>query len=166
MTTSGDLLVEAFSRIRDGVTSVVDGLTDDQLTWRPAAGANSIAWLVWHLLRVQDDHVAHVAGVEQVWTRDGWSGLFGLPFDDDVTGYGQTPDEVASVRISAEHLAGYAQATAEQSLTYVRSLAEDDLTQVVDDSWEPPVTLAVRLASVIDDDLKHLGQAEYVRGLL
>ena len=46
------------------------------------------------------------------------------------------------------------------------TLGPDDLDRVVDESWDPPVTLGVRLVSVIGDDLQHLGQASYVKGLL
>ena len=44
-----------------------------QLAFRVDSAANSIAWLVWHLTRIQDDHVADVAQTEQVWTAGGWS---------------------------------------------------------------------------------------------
>jgi hypothetical protein len=40
-----------------------------------------------------------------------------------------------------------------------------DLDRVVDKRWDPPVTLGVRLVSVVDDDAQHVGQAAYVRGL-
>ena len=58
----------------------MDGLSDDDLAWRPDPEANSIAWLVWHLTRIEDDHVAGVAGTTQVWDDDGWADRFGLPF--------------------------------------------------------------------------------------
>ena len=47
---------------------LTDGLSDED--WRPTGRtpeANSIAWLIWHLTRVQDDHVAGLAGCEQAW---------------------------------------------------------------------------------------------------
>ena len=50
--------------------------------------------------------------------------------------------------------------------SYVQGLGEADLDRVVDLNWDPPVTLGVRLVSVINDDLQHGGQAAYVRGML
>ena len=97
--TLGELLVDSFNRIREGAHEAVEGLSPDLLAERPGPEANSVAWLVWHLARIQDDHVADVADREQVWTAQGWAGRFGLPFDDRDTGYGHTPDEVASVII-------------------------------------------------------------------
>ena len=96
--TLGELLVDAFDRIREGAQDAVAGLTPDQLAERPSDRANSIGWLVWHLVRVQDDHLAAVADREQVWTAQGWHERFGLPFDAEDTGYGHTSDQVAQVR--------------------------------------------------------------------
>jgi hypothetical protein len=45
-------------------------------------------------------------------------------------------------------------------------LTDDDLDRIVDERWDPPVSLGVRLVSVIDDDAQHAGQAAYLRGLL
>jgi uncharacterized damage-inducible protein DinB len=164
--TSVDLLSDAFDRIRDAVHPAVQGLTTDELAARLDAEANSIAWLVWHLTRIQDDHVAGVAGTEQAWTADGWVNRFGLPFDDGETGYGQGPDDVAQVRAEAALLTGYHDAVHARTVTYLHSLADDDLATVVDGSWDPPVTLATRLVSVIADDLQHVGQAAFLRGVI
>ena len=165
MSTTADVLGDAFDRIGEGVVAVVDGLSPDELGRRVAPGANTIAWLVWHLLRIQDDHVADAAGTEQVWTAGGWEERFGLPFPADATGYGHSADEVATVQATSELLTGYAQAVTAATRAFVAPLSDADLDRVVDDAWDPPVTLAVRLVSVIGDDLKHLGQAEYVKGL-
>jgi hypothetical protein len=164
--TPAELLTDAFQRIVEGGTAVVDGLDDDQLAHRPGPEANSIAWLVWHLTRVQDDHVAEVAGLEQVWTAQGFEKRFGLPLDLGDTGYGHSSDDVAKVRADAGLLAAYLSAVHDQTLGYLETLEPDDLDRVVDERWDPPVTLGVRLVSVANDDAQHLGQASYVRGLL
>ena len=88
--TSAELLVDMFERIRDDVHGAVRGLTPDQLAVRIDPDTNSIAWLVWHLPRIQDDHVAGAAPVEQVWTSAGWIERFGLPFEPWATGYGHS----------------------------------------------------------------------------
>ena len=165
--TSAELLVDAVGRIRGVVHRAVDGLTAEQLAVRVEPGANSIAWLVWHLTRIQDDHVAGVAEDEQVWTSQGWAERFGLPFDPRHTGYGHRANEVAAVQVeSGELLVGYYDAVHERTTRYVERLGEADLARIVDRSWDPPVTLGVRLVSVIADDLQHAGQAVFVRGIL
>ncbi|HEY1133373.1 MAG TPA: DUF664 domain-containing protein [Nocardioides sp.] len=164
--TPAQLLEDAYGRVLENGLAVVEGLDDDQLAARPAPDANSIAWLVWHLTRVQDDHVADVAGTPQVWTTQGYAARFALPLDEDDTGYGHSAEQVAAVRAGAEDLRGYLQATHDATVTFLRTVAAEDLDRVVDTRWDPPVTLGVRLVSVVDDGAQHVGQAAYVRGLL
>jgi uncharacterized damage-inducible protein DinB len=166
MATADDLLIDGFDRVRDSVHEVVEGLDEDALTFRPAGGANSIAWLAWHLTRVQDDHVAGVAGAGQLWTAAGWVERFRLPFDVNATGYGQSAEQVGQVRATAEMLSGYQDAVHASTVEYLRTLTEADYPRVVDERWDPPVTLGVRLMSVLNDATQHVGQAAYVRGLL
>jgi uncharacterized damage-inducible protein DinB len=161
-----DLFTDAFTRVKDTVHRAVEGLDAEQLTYRIDGRSNSIAWLIWHLTRVQDDHVAEVAGLAQVWTAGGWFDRFGLPFEASDHGYGHSSDDVAAVRAPADLLLGYHDAVWEQSLDYVRAVSGGDLDRVVDQGWDPPVTLGVRLLSVVNDDLQHAGQAAFVRGLL
>ncbi|WP_166356125.1 mycothiol transferase [Phytoactinopolyspora limicola] len=164
---SVDVLVDAYGRVREGVHHVVSGLAPEQLRARLDSEANSVAWLVWHLTRVQDDHVADVAGVDQVWTSDGWVERFALPFDASATGYGHTSDDVAQVRVeSGALLTNYYDAVHHHTLQYLSGLTDADLDRVVDMSWDPPVTLGVRLVSVVDDGAQHIGQAAFIRGVL
>jgi hypothetical protein len=161
------LLLDAFSRVQGLVPRVVDGLSPDVLAERPGPQANSIAWLVWHLTRIQDDHIADAAESEQVWMSGGWADRFGLPFEESATGYGQSSDEVAAVRVeSGELLTGYHDAVYDRTLALVEPLTNPDLGRIVDESWDPPITLGVRLVSVISDNLQHAGQAAFVRGIL
>jgi len=161
-----ELLVDAIGRVRNAVHHAVDGLSPEQLAFRADAEANTVAWLVWHLTRIQDDHIADVAGRDQAWTADGWAKRFDLPFDASATGYGHDADEVAAVVAPAELLTAYYDAVHEQTLRYLAGLTADDLDAVVDTSWDPPVTLGVRLVSVLNDDLQHAGQAAFLRGLI
>ncbi|MEV6380529.1 DinB family protein [Streptomyces sp. NPDC051773] len=162
-----DVLSDAFGRIREEVHSAVDRLSPEQLHAHPSPGANSVAWLVWHLTRIQDDHVADAAGLDQVWLSQGWEKRFGLALPSRDTGYGHDATQVAAVRVaSGDLLTGYFDAVHARTLEYVRELGPDDLDRVVDERWTPAVTLGVRLVSVLADDLQHVGQAAYVRGLL
>jgi uncharacterized damage-inducible protein DinB len=167
MPAATDLLVDAFGRVREVVHEVLDSLPAEHLAKPPAPGANTIAWLVWHLTRIQDDHVAGVTGSEQVWTTGGWAARFGLPFGDDATGYGQSSEEVTAVRPeSTELLTAYYDAVHARTEQFLRGLTDADFERIVDERWDPPVTLGVRLVSIIADDLQHAGQAAYIRGLL
>ncbi len=162
-----DLLLYAYDQVEEVFRAAVSGLTAEQLAARLDPEANSIAWLAWHLTRVQDDHVADVAGRQQVYTAQGFAGRFDLPVDDDAIGYGFSAEQVGQVRVeSADLLCEYHAAVHAQTADFLRRLSAADLDRVVDERWDPPVTLGVRLVSVIGDDLQHLGQAAFVRGLV
>ncbi|GAA4804795.1 mycothiol transferase [Tomitella cavernea] len=173
-THARTLLADSFGRIRAQVAALSDGLTADAAAWRPDPAANSVAWLLWHLTRVQDDHVADAAGTPQAWTASGggpdaagssWAERFGLPFPPEATGYGQSAEQVGQVRVGGKLLDGYHADVHAATLRYLDSLTADELDRVVDRAWDPPVTVAVRLVSVIGDCTAHLGQAQYVLGM-
>jgi len=162
-----EVLLDAFGRVDEHVRTVLDGLDAGLLVESPADGANPIGWLLWHLTRVEDDHVADLLGTDQVWIGDGWAGRFGLEPDPHNNGYDHTPDEVAAVRPDGpDAIAGYREAVAERTRAYLRDIGTDELDRVVDESFDPPVTVGVRLISVADDAIQHAGQAAYARGLL
>lgn len=171
--SGSDVLLEAFGRIPDAISRAVDGLDGGQLAYRPrladgsATPGNSVAWLIWHLTRVQDNHLADAAGRDELWLGDGWCERFGLDLPREDTGYGHTSDDVDKVRVdSAEVLLGYHRAVHARTVDFVEDLSETDLNRIIDASWDPPVTLRVRLVSVIVDCAQHVGQAAYLRGLL
>ncbi|MEU5839047.1 DUF664 domain-containing protein [Streptomyces diacarni] len=161
------LLEDAFTRVNGEVHATLDGIRNTYLTERLDPGANTVAWLVWHLTRVQDDHVADAAGSEQVWHAQGFEERFGLPLDADDTGFGHSPEDVAAVRVdSPELLVAYHDAVHQRTCAYLGTLSSQSLGRIVDDAWDPPVSLGVRLVSVIGDTMQHVGQAAFLRGVL
>jgi hypothetical protein len=164
---SRDLLLQAFDNIETVVRSALEGIDPGLLNERLDPDANTLGWLVWHLTRVQDDHVAEVAGTEQAYTDAGWADRFALPFDPRAHGYGFSSEDVGKTVITdPQLLLDYHADVHRRTADFVRTLQPADLDRVVDRRWDPPVTLGVRLLSVIGDDLQHAGQAALLRGLL
>lgn len=162
-----DVLTDAFQRIREGMRRVTEGLDAEALAYRPDPDANSIAWLVWHATRVHDDHVSEIAGRDQAWVTDGWAERLDLPFDLMDTGFGHTSEQVAAVRPDGPGmLVDYHEAVARRTFEYLETIDAAELDRIIDRRWDPPVSVGVRLVSVIDDQMQHLGQAGYVRGML
>lgn len=161
------VLVEAFDRVHEALPHIVGGLRLDQLTQPPAAGANPIGWLIWHLSRVEDDHVADLVDREQVWTSEGFAAQFGLQYDVSATGYGQSADDVVAFTVpDPQLLVDYYDAVHARTMESLDGLGSDDWDRVIDENWDPPVTVAVRLVSVVNDITQHIGQAAYVRGMV
>lgn len=162
-----DLMLEALGRIRSVLHRSLTDLTLDEIHRQPQAGANSIAWLAWHLTRVQDVSISGLAGLEQAWVSQGWHAKFDLAPDPDYDGYGHTPAQVAAFRVPAvQTLLDYHESVQERSKTYVSGLAPADFDRTLNEpQWHPLPTVGVRLVSVLSDNLQHAGQAAYLRGL-
>jgi hypothetical protein len=161
------LLLELYGRVPPLARDAVDGLDADQLTATIRPDSNHIAWLIWHLTRVQDHHIAAILESPQLWATGDFASRFGLDPDPHNTGYGHTPDDVAAVRPDGpDALLDYLAAVDQRVRATIEPLTATDLDRIVDRSWDPPVTLGVRLVSIADDSLQHAGQAAYLRGLL
>ena len=139
-------LTEAFGRITELYDGVAEDLDDETLHHRPGGTGNPIAWLLWHLARVQDDHIAHLAGTPQVWEE--WQERFGLPNDADDIGYGHTNDQVDAIRITdPQLLVDYHHEVTLATARYLQTVDEQELEREVDQSWDPPVTAGAVLAA-------------------
>ncbi len=161
-----EVLTDAFGRIDVVVTAVLEGLDLDKVNWRPGGVGNSIAWLVWHLARIQDEQIAAAAGTDSMWHTGNYAERFAFPLDADDTGYGHSARQVDAVQVTELGLLDeYHDAVLQQSLRCLRDLDNAQLNHIIDEHWEPPVTLGVRLVSIVDDCLQHAGQAAYVKGL-
>ena len=162
-----DLIIDGLNRVEEDLKAALEGLTAEQLAFRPAEHANSVAWLAWHLTRVEDDHISELAGTPQAWVEAGWHARFGKAADPADTGFGYKAEDVAKIRPDGpEVLVEYYDAVHKRSLDYLNKLTSVDMDRIVDTRWDPPVTAGVRLMSVVNDCTQHVGQAAYVRGLI
>jgi len=164
---SSTILIDAYTRIQELVHRAVEGFTQDQLAYRPEEGSNSIAWLIWHLTRIQDGHLAAVTGLEEAWATEGWADKFGMPQDASFNGQGDGPAEVAAHRPEGpEVLLAYHDVVVDRTRAFLRTVHGAGLDRIVDRSYDPPVSAGVRLVSVLSDGLQHAGQALYLRGII
>ncbi len=162
-----DLLIDAARRPIDSARQALAGIDPETLNRMPDGRHSSIAWLIWHAARQQDLQVAELAGTQDVWRSAGWVDRFGLDRPADAMGFGDGPAEIAAVRVEDPGLLeGYLGAVVDRACDYVGGLSATDLDDIVDRRWDPPVTRGVRLISTIDDAVAHIGQAQYLRGLL
>lgn len=160
------LLTDLYGRIPPLARRAASGLDGDQLGKAPVPGANPIGWLVWHMARVQDHQIAEMFDHDQVWVSDGWAERFGMEPDPFNIGYGHTAEEVAAVRPDGPAvLVEYLDAVDTRTQGLLRDLTAAELDRVIDPSYDPPVTVGVRLISIADDCLQHAGQANYLRGV-
>jgi hypothetical protein len=162
-----ELLADLFGRVDEHIAEILHGLDPTLLDEPPEEGSNPIGWLLWHLTRVADTHVAEILETEQLWVADGWAGRFGRDPDPLDMGFGHTAEQVAAFRSgSTSLLIDYWAAVWERTRGVLASTTPEELDRIVDRRWDPPVSLGVRLVSIADDAIQHAGQAAYVKGVL
>jgi hypothetical protein len=115
---------------------------------------------------VQDDHVANIAGRDQIWVTSDWAAAIGMDADPALLGQGDSPDQVASLRPEDPFaLIGYHDDVMDASVKYLGGANARELDRIIDHSYTPPVSVGVRLVSVLNDNLQHAGQARFLRGM-
>ena len=163
---ANEILIDAYTRIQELVHRSAEGLTQEQLVYRQEEGSNSIAWLIWHLTRIQDGHLAGATGNEEAWVSGGWAEKFVMDADTSINGQGDGPEEVAALTADGALMLGYHDAVVDRTRGYLANVDAAELDRVFDRSYDPPVTVGVRLVSVISDNTQHAGQARYLNGMI
>ena len=163
------LVTDIYERISQELEAALDGLTVDDLNKQPCPGCNSIGWFTWHLTRVQDSATAEILGEEHLWTKDGWYARFNRTPDPKDTGFGHSLEDVAAFSSpSASTLLEYHRAVLERLKRYITNkLSETELNRELDKPKFPTITdVRTSLMRLINDNMQHLGQINYVRGML
>ena len=165
------LLTASLERSRERFDRALNGVTVEQANTQPAPRTaprvDSLSWLVWHTAREIDLQVSTLTGTEALWTAGGFKERFALPLPDDTEDWHHTPEQAALVRVDdLTVLTDYLDAAYALIRGYLAGLTTTSLDDVVDRAWDPPVTRASRLASIIDDAAQHSGQAVYSHRLL
>ena len=160
-----EIIRDSLGRVHELIPAVLDGLDADDLSWRPDADSNPMGWLVWQLCRAEDGSLAKLGATEQVWLTGGWQERFGLPYEPAAGGFGQRSDEVGQFSVPTDLLAGYAAAVADQTGRVLDGLTDEDLDRVIDTHWDPPVTVGIRIVSIMVETAQHIGQVAYLKGL-
>ena len=168
---ANQVIVGLLERATNQIKLATDGATDEQLYYRPTTNANSIAWLVWHLSRLQDHVIASISGDAEVWYTDGWAEQFALPPDlpNEATGWGDSAEQVAAFRVEHATLFGYMDVAHRVARERVARLTPEQLEQPV--AWgtaETPLSGPAWRALIVllNDSIQHAGQINYIRGLV
>lgn len=164
-----EVLRDLCSRPLDALDGFVDRLTPELLQWHPLGHPNSIGWLLWHAARQMDAQIAALTGGAEAYTEEGFAERFASSgaAPADSIGYGQSDAEASAVRVTDPALARmYLAAATMRAQSCIAGIREpDDLDEIVDRSFEPPVNRGARLVSIADDAVAHVAQAAYILGM-
>jgi hypothetical protein len=164
--SAADLYLDALRRSDEGLKRAVEDLTGEELRNQPAGtGSNPIGWLVWHLTRTRDSIIASINGAPTVWDGGGWASRFGM--EGELPRF--MPDNVHTFDPKDfETLMGYFDEVAGQSAKVVEALSDEDMSRMVESAvpGRPAQPVVARLGVILNDNIQHIGQVAYLRGLL
>ena len=156
-------LNEAFEKLK----RALDGLSEDELHWRPALESNTIDWMVWHMARVEDNWVnVRMRESESIWDRDGWAERTRV--DEPSNGFGLTGEAIRAMpAFDVPKVMEYYSAVREGTRNYfANEMQEEDLKKEITHPRYDPVSYAWILGHLLCEEAEHLGQIEYLRGMM
>jgi uncharacterized damage-inducible protein DinB len=143
----------------------LEGLTPAELRWQPTPHTNHIAWLVWHMARVEDGWVSRLRQEQAVWQTEGWAERFHM--DPVSSGSGQTMAEVQAMpEIPLPDLLAYFDAVRTVTLHYLAQATEADLAQEYPPTRGGPRTGAWIIGHILVEESQHVGQVALLRGMM
>ena len=149
-----------------GLKTAIEGLTPAEARWLPTVHTSHIAWLVWHMARVEDRWVGrYLRGTTEVWTADGWADRFSM--DPESNGVGQTAEEVRTMpEIPLTDLIAYFDAVRAVTCRYLEQATEEDLSLEYQHSRLGAVTGTWIVGHILVEESQHTGQVALIRGMI
>ena len=151
----------------DKLNRALDGLSEDELSWRPTLESNAIDWMVWHMARVEDNLVNVVLqNHDPIWMRDGWGKRLGIATAS--AGAGMTMDEIRAMgRINVPLAMEYYNSVRNETADYFENgMQESDLSRAIEHTNFRGWTGGRILGRLLCEEAEHLGQIEYLRGMM
>jgi uncharacterized damage-inducible protein DinB len=162
--TLNEFITDALEKENGFLIDALDGLTADEMSWQPAPDANSIGWILWHMVRVEDMWIQFFAQFQtELWEAEGWHEKFGLPTRDN--GFGHTTEQVNNFPgVDLEQFLQYRAAVRASTLAYLDTLSPDDM-ETVPRERRPEMSLGAMFRQIIGEMYQHVGHIAYLRGL-
>lgn len=157
-----ELLLRSLEESNGYLTRALNGLTQEEATWSPSPECNSIAFILWHMTRVEDFFVNRVIRREkELYETKKWQEKLGTP----VKAYGYTVEELrAWPAPKLEILREYANSVRESTLAFLNSISPERLSEVPRPDRSPD-SIGVTLGHVTTEIALHVGQIAYLRGV-
>jgi uncharacterized damage-inducible protein DinB len=159
-----EAMVKSLEQSQGYLTKALDGLTQEEATWSPAAESNSIAFILWHVTRVEDFFVSRVIQRQvELYEAEGWREKLGTPAKD--TGFDYTIEQLRAWPVpKLEIIRGYADSVRKRTLALLNSIAPEKLSELARPDRSPD-SIGDILCRIITEIALHVGQIAYIRGI-
>jgi uncharacterized damage-inducible protein DinB len=157
-----ELLLRSLEQSQGYLTKALDGLTQEEATWSPSLECNSIAFILWHTIRVEDFFVSRVIQRrKELYETEKWQDKLGTP----AKAYQLTLEELRAWRApKLEILRGYADSVRQNTLAFLKSIAAEKLSEVPRPDRSPD-SIGATLGHMSTEIALHVGQITYLRGM-
>ena len=161
------LVTETLQEIDKDLEAALEGLTTEEMDWRPGDEANSIGFTLWHLIRAEDHWLSGFAmKLSDLFERDGWDKCWGMAGAS--TGWGYGKEELAAfVTPPIKELWQYGRDVRTRTLEYMASIdaAQFLETPFSSNPWHEGYTIGRMFGHILCELSQHLGHVRYLRGL-
>ena len=159
-------ILDILGRQKKALKAALDGLSYDELTWRPGDESNSIGFILWHQIREEDYAQAMIQQQTQVWISEKWYEKFRMSDDPNEDGYGYTAEQVAAFIVpELKDLLSYFEKTRAQTVKFLHSITLSEIDRVIQTPFWGDLGIGQIFTSSLDEILQHTGQIAYLRGL-
>ena len=165
--TLQEFIRQSFTVHWEWMERYLDGLTQEEIEFRPDDQCHSIGFIVWHYGRALDMWVQTLARREPQLYEQGWAGRLGFAPEPMAVGFGYSADDLANWRCpEKELLVGYAAAARENLLAFLGQHDDASLGATgMTNRQGQTMKLADMFRILIWEVNQHGGQAGYLRGM-
>jgi len=157
-----ELILRSLEQSQGYLTKALDGLTQEEAAWSPTPECNSIAFILWHIIRAEDFYVNRIIQREkELYEAESWQEKLGTP----IKAYQYTLEELQAWPVpKLEVLREYADSVREKTLAFVNSTSPEILSEVPRPERSPD-SIGATLGRVSTEIALHVGQIAYLRGI-
>ncbi|MEJ5221331.1 MAG: DinB family protein [Tepidiforma sp.] len=165
--TAHDILRSSLKSMHDLLDKAVEGMTAEQLNFRPQEGGVSAFFSLWHYVRTEDNIINWVAQQKPtVWLEGNYHEYFGLPRTSQ--GTGMTEEEANAIHISdVAKWHEYQQNVWEATDRYLAGMSPEEFdrrTVTIKPLGEMSLWDGI-YGVCLSHGYRHVGEIEYVRGV-
>ncbi len=144
---------------------VLQGLSQEEIAWRPASGCNAIGLILFHMARTED---ALIQGLLQkaasVWDAEKWYERVGLSKEEAGSHY--TVEQVNGFKVpELAKILAYYDAVRARTKEKLRSMAVEAFDEKITFPNVGEMTIGAFFAFMIAHTAEHIGEISYLRGM-
>ena len=168
---TGAFILDTLDTMQGEMDNATKGLTQNEIKWRPNAEANSIGFILWHMLSGEDAFVQIVfKNKPLLWISDEWYRKLNMPEEPlPVGGWDATVEQVASFPVpELKGLLDYGRAVRSETKSFLQNLSNEDFDQAChtpEGNPDSSQSIGDLMAILICEMSQHIGHIAFIRGL-